>query len=176
MTTPVDEYINGQVLLSFREFIKKKHGQGGLDQLDKALDFNFRDVVDEGQYPAAYAVDCMNFIQTAYGADALFQAGRFSLQNIGAKRYFTIFLPPKTLLDKLAESVPKVNNSVKLNIEYQDSGAVVTLSNRNLKEVQCKYWHGMLQGVFDLTKTKGSIEVNIARVSKEGKAVYTMKW
>ena len=73
MTTPVNEYINGQVLLSFMNFVKKKHGQGGLDQLDKALDFSFRDVVDEGQYPAAYAVDCMNFIQNTYGADALFQ-------------------------------------------------------------------------------------------------------
>ena len=170
------EYINGQVLLSFRDFMKKKYGQAGLVEMNGKLDFKILDIVDELEYPAGYAVACMDYIQTKYGAEELYQAGRFSLQNIGAKRYFTLFLPPNKLLDKLMESVPKVNNSVKLNVEYTENGAIVTLANRELKEIQCKYWHGMLQGIFDLTKTKGTIEVDTSRVAKDRKATYTMKW
>ena len=176
VTEPFDEFINGQVLLSFRDFIKKRHGLDGVQTLNSAMDFDVLKITDEREYPVKYAVDCMDYVQKTYGPDELFQMGRFSLQNIGAKRYFTLFLPPQKILDKLMESVPKVNNSVKLNIEFQENGAVVTLRNSELKEFQCNYWHGMLQGVYDLTKTKGTIEVDTSMVSTDKMAVYTMNW
>ena len=176
MTEPFDEFINGQVLLSFRDFIKKRHGQEGVEQLNSALNFEILQITDEREYPASYAVDFMDYVHETYDPEELFQMGRFSLQNIGAKRYFTLFLPPQKLLDKLIESVPKVNNMVKLGIEYLENGAVITISSSELKEVQCKYWHGMLQGVFDLTKTKGKIKVDTSKVSTDKIAIYTMDW
>ena len=176
VTEPFEEFINGQVLLSFRDFIKKRHGQEGIQQLNSAMNFEILEILDEREYPASYAVDFMDYVQETYDPEELFQMGRFSLQNIGAKRYFTLFLPPQKLLGKLMESVPKVNNMVKLDIEYLEKGAVITLSSSELKEVQCKYWHGMLQGVYDLTKTKGTINVDTSKVETDKMAVYTMNW
>ena len=91
MTEAFEEYINGQVLMSFREFIKKRHGQDGVQQLNGAMNFDILKVTDEREYPANYAVDCMDYVLTTYGSEELFQMGRFSLQNIGAKMYFTLF-------------------------------------------------------------------------------------
>ena len=173
---PFDEYINGQVLLSFKDFIKKRHGQEGLGNLDGKFDFDILKIKDAKEYPIKYAVDFMDYVHETYGPDELYQMGRFSLQNIGTKRYFTLFMAPEKLLEKLVESVPKVNNSIHLDIKYQDKGAVVTLTNKELKEFQCKYWHGMLQGVYDLTKTTGEIEVDSSKVATDKMAIYTMKW
>ena len=176
MTESKDEFINGQILVSFRDYIKKKFGANGLSQMNDALSFDIMQVTDEKDYPSSHAVECMDYIQKRYGPDALYQMGRFSLQNIGAKRYFTLFMPPNKLLDKLVESVPKVNNTVKIHVDYKEKGAIVRLSNPDFKEVHCKYWHGMLQGVFDLTKTKGRIEVDISKLETEKQIYFTMHW
>jgi len=176
MEEPINEYIAGQVLLSFRDFIKKRHGQEGVEQLSSAMDFEIMKITDEREYPANYAVDCMDYIHDAYGPEELFQMGRFSLQNIGSKRYFTLLLPPEKLLVNLMDSVPKVNSMVKLDIEYLENGAAITVSSSKLKEIHCNYWQGILQGVFDLTKTKGTIESDISKVSTDKKVIFTIKW
>ena len=117
MTDTESEFINGQILVSFREYMNKKFGAAGLSQMNEALSYDIMQATDEKDYPASHAVECMDYILVTYGDDALYLMGRFSLQNIGAKRYFTVFLPPKKLLEKREESVPKVNNTVKLKVE-----------------------------------------------------------
>ena len=57
-----------------------------------------------------------------------------------------------------------------------DDGALVTITNKYANEPSCEYWHGMLQGALELTKTKGTIEVDKSRLEKDKLIVYTMKW
>ena len=61
-------------------------------------------------------------------------------------------------------------------VDYKEKGAYVTLTNKQLKEVQCHYWRGMLQGVYDLTKTKGEIEMDTSKLETEKQVYFTMRW
>ena len=176
MTEPRENYVAGQVLLSYKDYIKKQYGQEGINNLKSALKFDIMQVTVERKYPSSYVFSCMDYIRTTYGQEELFKMGRFSLQNIGAKRYLTRFFTPQKILDRIIESLPKVNYTVKLNVEYMENGAIVTFLNPELNEYQCIYWHGMLQGVFDMTKTKGTIDVDMSRVITDKIVIYTMKW
>ena len=102
--------------------------------------------------------------------------GRFTIGNIGAKRYFTLFMPPDKLLVRMVESVHKVNNTIRLELEQKDNEAVVTLRGPDIEDVTVEFWRGMCQGVFDLTKTNGQLQVDDSAAKTDNKVLYKLNW
>lgn len=172
-----EEYkIDGQVILNFRDFVKKTYGRDGLETMEDELPFDLSSVYEGVAYPIEYVNHCMEYIKETYGMDTLYNAGRFSMGNMGIKRYLSLLMPPKKILEKLEVSVPKVNNAVSLEIEYNDEGALVTMHGPEWNEMNSVFWKGMLKGALDVTKTKGEVKMEESDAAGIDEVYYSLVW
>ncbi|MFO7992031.1 MAG: hypothetical protein R6U61_07050 [Thermoplasmata archaeon] len=168
--------IDGQVILNFRDFVKKSYGKDGFEKMAGELPFDISSVYGGVDYPIEYVNKCMCYIKENYGMEMLYNAGRFSMRNLGMKRYLTLLMPPKKILDKLQESVSKMNNAVSLEIEYNDFGALVTMHGPDWDDMNSMFWKGMLKGALEVTKTEGEVTMEESDVAGIEEVYYSVVW
>ncbi len=168
--------MNGQLLMNFKDYIQKKRGNEGLDKANNELGFDINKVTNECVYPIQYLFASLDYLKTSFGMTELFNFGKFTTQNIGAKRYVATFLPPDKILVRLKESVSKLTKLINVDITNMDHGAVVTFRAPYMRDTQCEYWRGLLHGTLELTKTKGTVEMDATGMESQHIVVYTMKW
>ena len=170
------ETVNGQLLINFKDYIQKKWGKDGLDKANDDLDFDIKEITNERDYPMQHMFASFDYLRTNFGMLEIFNFGKFTTQNIGTKRYLATFLPPDKILERLEESVPKLTELIKVDVTNTDNGAVITFQAPHMRDTQCEYWRGLLHGALELTKTKGTVDMDASQMESQHTVVYTMKW
>jgi len=174
--TETEETINGQLLINYKDYIKKKWGNDGLDKVNKELDFDLNKITNERDYPLTHLFTSFDYLKDNFGMPEIFNFGKFTTQNIGTKRYLATFMPPDKVLERLKESVSKLTRLISVDVKNTDNGAVVTFQAPNMRDTQCEYWRGLLHGTMELTKTKGTVDMDASKMESQHTVVYTMKW
>ncbi len=172
----VEEHISGQIIASYAAYVKKKYGKDGIEEMSKVLGEDMGNISDSKTYPAQTAADLMNYLKDTYGLEELFKLGRFTVANVGTKRYFSLFISTENIIPRMVESVQKVNDSISLTAEYGNNSATVTVTGSEMLDVQREFWRGMMQGIFDLNKTTGKVEVDDSKMRSHGQIVYKLTW
>ena len=171
-----EKKVKGRPLIGYFKYVKKKWGADGLMVCEKAVGFKYSDIRDEVWYPRAYSDDIIVWIASTHGRDAVTSAARSMVSEVGVISFAARVAGMDRVLDRAVDEVRASLNFGKVSVKKESGGALVTLRDYCSSEDVCAAWQGILEGVMELTKTRGVVEEVKCQNKGAEACVYRMTW
>jgi len=168
--------VAGTILISLREYSRKKWGVAGYEDMKNVLDYEIDKIAPERIYPISHAGQILEHVQRKKGNDELVRMGVFTVQNIGAKRYFALLLPVKSLVEKIKDTIDKISSSIEMDIRDGHNSVTVTMQSPHYNDVQAHFWKGMYQGVLQMAHKKGKVDMDTSGLKDDHRVIYMISW
>ncbi|MDG6220247.1 MAG: hypothetical protein QCI38_02200 [Candidatus Thermoplasmatota archaeon] len=153
-----DLRIRGSVIVGYMQFVKKTWGKAGLEELEKDTNLSI-DYFKEGLwYDAEFSNSILAWVRKRGGEEYLKKAGNYLMKNLGFLAYVVRFMNIKTILARAPASYGDAFKYGSVNIDIGDNRAVVTMHDTAVDEHACPAWVGALEGMLELTRTKGTVK------------------
>ena len=163
----------GSVLNGYLKFIQEKWGTSELKvaRADMGIDnLNFKD----GQYYQDEIIgNVLRWIHRNKGKDAVIEAGRFVLHNLGILSWMVRFSDFPTLALKFPKNYSEVYAFGSCEVDVSDPKKIKMI----LKDV-CYYeearmvWEGICQEALTITKTRGNVTHMSCEESEESQCIF----
>lgn len=148
----------GSVLNGYLKFIKEKWGASEFKvaRADMGIDnLNFKD----GQYYQDEIIgNVLRWIHRNKGKDALKEAGRFILHNLGILSWMVRFSDFNTLALKFPKNYSEVYAFGSCEVDASNPKLIkMTLKDVCYYEEACLVWEGICEEALTITKTEGKV-------------------
>ncbi len=169
-----EKMVKGAVVNGYLKFVKKKWGVVGLQEAAKyaGIDENPRD----GEWvPATTATKVLEWIRDNKGMKYVEDAGRYASTDLGVFTYIVAsFMSIEKFIRRAQETYRTLFNYGEFVIEPTDTGAAITIKDARYPEPSCNAWKGALEGIMQVTRTKGEVRMIDADSPEDCK--YEMIW
>jgi hypothetical protein len=150
--------VRGSALNPYLRYVKKKWGATGLAEFcrdNKVTEAGFKD----GEwYDVAVYQKLMRWFREKKGDDALRELGRFGVTDLGFLSFIVRFMSIERMLSQPTDKTyGQAFNFGRMETELGKKRAIIRLYDVSVDENACISWLGSLQGMLDITKTKGTV-------------------
>ena len=171
---PDKKMVKGAVMNGYLRFVKRKWGIEGVKEALKyvGMDVNPKD----GEWiPAEMATSVLMWIKENKGEKYVVEAGRYASTDLGVFTYIVASLMSvEKFIRRARDTYKTLFNYGEFIIEEGDNKATITIKNAKHPEPSCLAWEGALQGILEVTKTKG--KVTPVEPDNEEDCKYEMVW
>ncbi len=166
----------GSILNGYLKFIKEKYGGSELKvaRADMGIDnLNFKD----GQYYQDEIIgNILRWINRNKGEDAVKEAGRFLLHNLGILSWMIRFSDFQTLVLKFPKNYSEVYAFGNCEVDASDPNKIkMTLKDVCYYEEACLAWEGICEEALTITKTQGKVSHTFCENRGEKQCVFTIE-
>lgn len=152
--------LKGGVILGYLDFIKRQWGQEGVDECLIDVKINASSLKSETYYPVEIDEQVLKWISETKGMEFVKKAGNHTVKNLGSLAYLVRFVNIKHLLKKAKENYEDTFDYGEISVLCDEFGkrAVVIMKDSNIIEESCIAWEGALEGMMEVTRTKGTVK------------------
>ena len=170
--------LKGGVILGYLDFIKLQWGQKGLDDCLEAIQINLADIRADTFYSLNLDEKIMKWISGTKGMEYVKKSGNHTVKNLGSLTYLVKFVNIKHLLKKAKENYEDTFNFGEISVLCDDYGkrAVVIMKDSNQIEESCLAWEGALEGMMEVTRTKGTVKMTKCQVKGDIYDEFILDW
>ena len=166
----------GSVLNGYLKFIKEKYGGSELKvaRADMGIDnLNFKD----GQYYQDEIIgNVLRWINRNKGEEAVKEAGRFVLHNLGILSWMIRFSDFNTLALKFPKNYGEVYTFGSCEVDASNPKKIkMTLKDVCYYEEACLVWEGICEEALAITKTEGKVSHTRCERKGETECVFTVE-
>jgi len=148
----------GTVLNGYLKFIKEKWGMSELKVARADMGIDNLDFKDGQYYQDEIIGNVLRWISRNKGEDAVKEAGRFLLHNLGILSWMIRFSDFQTLALKFPKNYSEVYAFGDCKVDTSDPNKIkVTLEGVCYYEEACLVWEGICQEALTITKTEGKV-------------------
>ena len=148
----------GSVLNGYLKFIQKKWGKLGLEQCKKNIGIEGMDFKDGNYYQDEIVGNILRWVHREKGEEAVADAGRSVLHNLGILSWLVRFTNVQTLAEKFPKNYTEVYAFGKCWIDISDpKNITVNFRDVGYYEEACIAWKGICEEALVMTKTKGRV-------------------
>ncbi len=169
-----EKMVKGALINGYLKFVKKKWGVAGLGEVKRhvGIDGNIKD----GKWvPVSTAVEILEWIQHKKGDQYVVAAGKHAMKDLGVFKYIiATFMSIETFIKRAKSTYDTLFNYGAIIIEDSEHGAVITLKDSRDTEASCLSWKGALEGIMEITRTKGEVKTLTPDVPEDCK--FEMRW
>ncbi|KYK27819.1 MAG: hypothetical protein AYK23_02105 [Candidatus Proteinoplasmatales archaeon SG8-5] len=160
----MEQKIRGSVLLAYMDFIRLKWGNLAFQKCLE--DIEYHTAIKPGEYYDNEVRELiLKWITDEKGKDYARDLGRFVVKNLGLLAWIVRFANPKIIAKKFPDNYSEVYTFGRVEVETEDRNVIVIrLYDVNTIEESCLSWHGVCEGVLDLTKTTGTVTKNTCQL------------
>ena len=148
----------GSVMNGYLKFIQKKWGKVGLDECVKEVGLEGMDFKDGQYYQDEIIGNVLRWIHREKGREAVKDAGRFILHNLGILSWMVRFTDVETLAKKFPKNYSEVYAFGKVKVDISNpKRLILILEDVGYYEEACIVWEGLVEEALVMTKTKGRV-------------------
>ena len=142
----------------YLRFIKKKWGADGLAQCKKDVGLEGMEFKDGGYYQDEIIGNVLRWLHREKGRDALKEAGKFIMHNLGILSWIVRFTDIETLAKKFPKNYSEVYAFGNCKVDVSDSKRLrLIFEDVGYYEEACIIWEGIVEEALTMTKTKGRV-------------------
>ena len=167
-----DKKVKGNVMIGYRNFVKRKWGQDGLHQMFKDKRVDLSDLQDKKWYHYRLSTDLLDWIEQTYGIDYCRQAGYSVIVDAGVITWAARIMGIKRVLEKGVQEFRNNLNYGVIEIDQKENSAEISLKDVITGETDKMAWKGVFEGIMKITKKEGTVDVS----GKGSKVTYHLKW
>ena len=170
--------LKGGVIIGYLDFIKRQWGQKGLDECLNSLNLKANSFKHESFYSDEQDEKILYWISSTKGMDFVKKAGNHTVKNLGSLAYLVRFVNIKHLLKKAKENYEDTFSFGEISVLCDDFGkrAVVIMKNSNKIEEACIAWEGALEGMMEVTRTKGTVKMTKCQMKGDPYDEFILDW
>ena len=152
--------LKGGVILGYLDFIKRQWGQEGVDECINLINIDIKTLKPETFHSGEMDEEVLKWISKNKGEEFVKKAGNHTVKNLGSLSYLVKFVNIKHLLKKAKENYEDTFDYGEISVLCDDYGkrAVVIMKDSNVIEESCIAWEGALEGMMEVTRTKGTVK------------------
>ena len=168
--------IRGSVINGYLKYVEKTWGKAGLETCKKTIKVADIKIKDGEMYTNKIILELLKWISANYGIEKVKQAGNYTIKNLGLLSYLVRFSSMDSMLSRATDRFREAYRFGTVGYEMTDHGARVWM--RDVSEIpeDCVGWIGGLQGLMDLTKTKGQVVKTKCRLKGDKHCEYMLNW
>ena len=148
----------GHVIKGYARYIKKKWGNDGVLECQKAIGQEGFNLKDGQWYPEEINQSILHWIYDAHGPEFVEKAAEFTISERGLIAFAAKIAGIEKILERGVEDYYRSFNYGDIKIDIGDGRATVTLTNSTVDEIDCLSWKGALKGILVLVNKKGTVE------------------
>jgi len=171
-----EQELRGSVTIGYLKYVKKKWGLDGLKSAEEAVGIPMERINQGGFYPRYLTDRVLQWISENHGMDAVEDAGRYTIKNLGLFSFLVRFLKIETMIRKGRDGFKQAYKYGKMKIETGENEAWVRMKDVNNIKESCVGWQGALKGIMDLTKKKGTVEEVKCQLDGNEWCEYHLTW
>ena len=181
-----EEYVNmserrlkGGVIIGYLDFVKRQWGQEGVDECINSIDVNdISTLKTETFYSGNLDEEVLKWISRTKGEEFVRKAGNHTVKNLGSLAYLVRFVNIKHLLKKAKENYEETFDFGEISVLCDDFSkkAVVIMKNSNDTEEACIAWEGALEGMMEVTRTKGTVKRTKCQMKGDPYDEFILDW
>jgi len=142
----------------YLKFIKKKWGAEGLANCKRDVGIEDLDFKDGHYYHDEIIGNVLRWVHREKGREAIMDAGRFIMHNLGILSWLVRFTDVETLAKKFPKNYSEVYAFGKCKVDISDSKRLrLILEDVGYYEEACLIWEGVIEESLTMTKTKGRV-------------------
>ena len=170
--------LKGGVIIGYLDFIKRQWGQGGVDECVNTIDIDINSLKPERFYSGDLDEKILYWISSNKGMDYVKMAGNHTVKNLGSLAYLVRFVNIKHLLKKAKENYEDTFEHGEISVLCDEFGkrAVVIMKNSNKIEEACVAWEGALEGMMEVTRTKGTVKMTKCQMKGDVYDEFILDW
>ena len=148
----------GSVMNAYLSYIKKKWGVDGLKQCKAELGIEDMEFKDGQYYQDEMVGNVLRWITRTKGKEAVKDAGRYIMHNLGILSWLVRFTNIKTLAEKFPANYSEVYAFGHCWVDTSDpKNLKLKLKDVGYYEEACLVWEGICEEALAMTRTKGSV-------------------
>ncbi len=170
--------LKGGVILGYLDFIKRQWGQAGVDECINAINIDISKLKPETFHPGAIDEGVLKWISRNKGEEFVKKAGNHTVKNLGSLAYLVRFVNIKHLLKKAKENYEDAFDYGEISVLCDEFGkrAVVIMKDSNIIEESCMAWEGALEGMMEVTRTKGTVKMTKCQMKGDIYDEFILDW
>ena len=170
--------LKGGVLLGYLDFIKRQWGQEGVDECINAINIDIKTLKPEKLHPGEMDEEVLKWISKNKGEEFVKKAGNHTVKNLGSLSYLVKFVNIKHLLKKAKENYEDTFDYGEISVLCDEYGkrAVVIMKDSNIIEESCIAWEGALEGMMEVTRTKGTVKMTKCQMKGDVYDEFILDW
>ena len=148
----------GSVINGYLDYIKKRWGVVGLKQCISEVGFEGMHFKDGQYYQDEMVGNVLRWISRTKGKDAVKDAGKFIMHNLGILSWLVRFTTVKTLAEKFPVNYSEVYAFGSCKVDTSDpKNLKLVLRDVGYYEEACLVWEGICEEALAMTKTRGYV-------------------
>ena len=162
MAEDVQKKVRGSVIKGYLDFVRKVWGQQGFDRCLNALqikdDFYEGHFKEKNFYPHQILNDIILWIHEEKGMDYVRRAGKHTAMDLGILKFIFQFVSFNHLITRGPKEIKHAYTYGEVKVNRTETGAEILFYDLSEIPENCAGWLGALQGLMEVTKTKGTVE------------------
>jgi len=154
----MERRIRGSVMNGYLKFIKKKWGVEGLTKCKMDVGIDDMEFKDGRYYQDEIVGNVLRWINREKGPEAVKDAGRSILHNLGMLSWLVRFTDIKTLAERFPKNFSEVYAFGKCWVDCSDpKSMILKFKDVGYYEEACLVWQGVCEEALVMTKTAGRV-------------------
>mgnify|MGYP000857359707 CR=1 FL=1 len=168
----------GAVILGYLDFVRHEWGQEGLDECLASANLDAGSIVADELYPIEQGQAVLEWISKRKGIEYVRKAGTHTAKNLGSLAYLVKFVNIKHLLKRAKDNYEETFDYGAISVMTDDFGkrALVIMKNANFYEESNVAWLGALEGIMEVTRTKGTVKQNKCQMMGDEYDEFLLDW
>ena len=173
-----ERQIKGGVLKGYLKFIRYQWGADGLADCESQIGLDLKDIQEEIYYSLEINEAILKWVSEQKGNEYLVKMGNYTVKNLGVLSYIVRFANIKFLLRKAKENYTDTFSYGRCSVLTDETSkrATIIFKDTNLIEESCLVWQGALEGMLEITRTKGTVTETKCQVHGAEYCEYLMNW
>jgi len=173
----VERQIRGSVLNTWLKYVHRQWGAGGLSQCIRALSVREGKFKDSKMYDYVLVEELTRWISSEKGMKYVRAGGTFHVTNLGMFAFIVKFLDIKTIAKRGATTFGQLYSFGKAEYDLSPhDGLVAQIHDVSTVEEVGEVWIGVLEGMLQVTKTKGTVTKTKCRLKGDDFCEYVVKY
>ena len=152
-----EEKVKGSVIKGYMKAIKKIWGKNGLEEMEKETHIQLNDLKDGDYYPRAYISSVLQWISKNHGIENVRKLGKATIHNLGIYKYLVLWSSMERLVTRAVNIHGELYNYGIMKAWFEEDQIIVRMGDNNRIKEDCYGWWGAIEGLLDITHTKGNV-------------------
>ncbi len=173
-----EQKIKGGVLKGYMKFIRYQWGADGLAECEGQTGMRLNEIQEEKFYSLEHNEAILKWVHNQKGMEYLTRMGNYTVKNLGVLSHVVRFANIKFLLRKAKENYKDTFNygSCSVLTDEKSKRATIIFKDTNIIYESCVVWQGALEGMLEITRTKGNVSQAKCQPHGDEYCEYVMKW
>jgi len=170
--------LKGGVIIGYLDFINRQWGQEGGDECINAVGIDINNLKPDTFHSGEMDENVLKWISATKGEEFVKKAGNHTVKNLGSLSYLVKFVNIRHLLKKAKENYKDTFEYGEISVLCDDFGkrAVVIMKNSNQIKESCIAWEGALEGMMEVTRTKGTVKMTKCQMKGDIYDEFILDW